>query len=106
MIPLNKFGEHKIATFMRNANAILASTDDSPVQMKSTDMVNSLKILKDTLYRSNGGSKPIDFVAPDSSFLRDTISTTVRTKRRQLEVDFSLLSGKCSRKCLIMSIGS
>ncbi len=84
MVPLNKFGEQKLATFMRNANAILSNTDDSPVLMKSSDMVNSLKMLKETIYRSNGGSKPIEIVAPDSGFLRDTVSTTVRSRRIQL----------------------
>jgi len=84
MVPLNKFGEQKLATFMRNANAILSNTDDSPVLLKSSDMVNSLKMLKETIYRSNGGSKPIEIAGPDCGFLRDTVSTTVRARRRQL----------------------
>ena len=83
-IPPDSYGLYKMEQFKRNARAILSdstSTRDMTFinnveyrQSDVTDIVTAYKSLKGTLLKAQGGSKQINQVPPNASYLRKTIA--------------------------------
>lgn len=94
--------------FKRNARAILSdssSTRDMTFvnnveyrQSDVTDIVTAYKSLKGTLLKAQGGSKQINQVPPNASYLRKTIAVQQQSKTDRIDNELLRYSLEMQRK--------